>query len=366
MLGGALLTAARYRRRRAARAYTRVRQDAAIGIVLSVFFGAGIALSRMIQNMSTTGSKAGLDSYILGKTAGIIAADVALIAGAATACVGLVALLFKEFLLISFDVEFARVQGWPARRVDLALTGLLAVVVVIGLPAVGVVMMAALLILPGVTARFWTERLPPLLLLAACLGAGIGLVGTALSATYDQLPAGPIITLVGTALFAVSALAAPRRGLIARLLARWRDRWQADYAELLRILYEHADTGTDATLESLTQARSWSRWRVRRLVWAAQSQGDAGLGDAFARSMRASLGLTVTGWDRAIHIVRRRRLWQLLMTEYPDLVSLANPLRDDALDTILPPEVVADLTDKLRQANRWPDATRDPSPEGGR
>jgi manganese/zinc/iron transport system permease protein len=331
--------------------FTRVRQDAAIGIVLSVFFGAGIVLSRLIQNMTTAiGSKAGLDSYILGKTAGIIAADVALIAGAAVAGIALVALLFKEFLLISFDGEFARVQGWPARRIDLLLTGLLALVVVIGLPAVGVVMMAALLILPGVTARFWTDRLAPLLLLAAGIGAGVGLVGTALSASYDRLPAGPIITLVGTACFLISALAAPRRGLIAAVLARRRDRWQADYAELLRLLFEDAERGAATTLEAIHQAKSWSRLRVQRLLAAAVRLGDVDPGRH---------ALTSPGRDRAIDIVRRRRLWQLLMTEYPDLIALANPLQHEPVETRLPEAVVADLTDKLRQARRWPESPRD-------
>src|SRR5262245_47618094 len=228
--------------------WTRVRQDAAIGIVLSVFFGAGIVLIRHIQNMTTAiGSKAGLDSYILGKTAGIVAADVALIAGTAVACFALIAFLYKELLLVSFDLEFARVQGWPARRIDLVLTGLVAVVVVIGLPAVGVVMMAALLIIPGATARFWTERLSRLVLLAAAVGAGMGLIGTMISANYSKMPAGPIITLVGTGLFVTSALAAPRRGLVARVLARRRDRWQADYAEVLRLLYERAEAGAKRT-----------------------------------------------------------------------------------------------------------------------
>jgi len=330
--------------------WTRVRLDAAIGIVLSVFFGFGIVLSRMIQNMTTAiGSKAGLDSYILGKTAGIVAADVALIAGAAAACVGLVSLLFKEFLLVSFDPQFGRVQGWPAPRIDLLLTGLVAVVVAIGLPAVGVVMMAALLIIPGVTARFWTARLSRLILLAAILGASMGLVGTAISASYDKMPAGPVITLVGTVLFLASALAAPERGLVARLMQRRRDRWRADYDQILRLLYEFTEAGENREFEELLKAKSWSHGRVRKLSSGMLQARDAEFGSSGA------LTLTASGKEKAVDVVRLHRQWQLLVTEYPDLVPLARPQTGEPVEATIAAEVVADLTNKLRAAGRWPE-----------
>jgi manganese/zinc/iron transport system permease protein len=331
---------------------TRVREDAAIGIVLSVFFGAGIVLSRLIQNSKTVvGSKAGLDSYILGKTAGMVASDVALIAGAAAVSLGLVALLFKEFLLISFDPGFARVQRWPAQRIDLTLTGLLAVVVVIGLPAVGVVMIAALLIIPGVSARFWTDRLARVVVLAALMGAGMGLIGTSLSATYDKMPAGPIIALVGTGFFLVSALAAPRRGLITRILTRRSDRWQADYDELLRLLNESEESGTRRSFGDIVQAKSWSPGRVNRLLSVASRSGDV-----IADPSR-DYALTEGGQSKAIAAVRRYRLWRLLVTEYPDLASLARPQTSDPVEDVLPEEVIAALTARLRALGQWPEST---------
>ncbi|MCA9098024.1 MAG: metal ABC transporter permease, partial [Planctomycetaceae bacterium] len=188
------------------RAWTRIKEDAAIGIVLSIFFGAGIVLSRIIQNHVTAGSKAGLDSYILGKTAGMLSYDVYLIAGLALGSLIVVLALSKEFQLISFDIPFAIVQGWPALFLDLVLMSLIAIVVVIGLPAVGVVMMAALLILPGASARFWTERLPTMIQISILIGFLTGVVGTITSATFSLMPAGPLIVLVGTTFFLISVL----------------------------------------------------------------------------------------------------------------------------------------------------------------
>lgn len=336
LLGVAVVSVLRHR--------TRIREDAAIGIVLSVFFGVGIVLSRLIQNSTTVaGSKSGLDSYILGKTAGMIATDVAMIAGAAVICLAVVLLLFKEFLVVSFDPGFARVQGWPARTLDLVLTGLIAGGVVIGLPAVGVVMMAALLIIPGVSARFWSERLSRVITLSALIGIGMGLAGTALSATYEKMPAGPIITLVGTGIFVLSALLAPRRGLVARIATRYRDRRAADRAELLRLLFEADES--KKSFEMLTASKAWSPARLRRLLAAAARDGEVHLGPV-------GPALTPDGMARASEAVRRHRLWRLFIAEYPDLVSLARPLTDEPIEATVPADVVAVLKARLQDSGR--------------
>ena len=85
--------------------------------------------------------------------------DVVLITSAALVVLIITMVLFKEFRLLSFDREFAASQGQPVFALDVLMMGLLVVVTVVGLPAVGVVLMAAMLIIPGAAARFWTERL---------------------------------------------------------------------------------------------------------------------------------------------------------------------------------------------------------------
>jgi manganese/zinc/iron transport system permease protein len=207
----------------ALRRWTRVKEDAAIGIVLSVFFGAGVVLSQMIQK-SPRGSRAGLESYILGSTAGMTSEDLTWISGLSLLTLLAVLLLYKEFKLIAFDPDFAQAQGWPVYRLDLMLMGLIALAVVVGLPAVGVLMIAALLIVPAAAARFWTERLSRMLYLAAGIGALSGAGGTLLSAVLAEMPTGATIILVSTGFFILSALAAPRRGVVARAISLWRFR----------------------------------------------------------------------------------------------------------------------------------------------
>lgn len=197
---------------------TRIKSDAALGIVLSVFFGAGVSLSRWIQASVAEGSKAGLDSFILGKTAGMILNDVYWLAGISAASLAVILACYKEFKLVAFDAEFARVQGWPAGWLDALLMGLIAITVVVGLPAVGVVLIAAMLILPAAAARFWTDRLGKMLALSSIFGAAAGIIGVTISAGAHGMPAGPIIVLTATAMFIVSLTFGSRRGLYSQ----WR------------------------------------------------------------------------------------------------------------------------------------------------
>ncbi len=334
------------------RRWTRVKEDAAIGIVLSVFFGAGIALSGMIQNLSTADSQAGLDTYILGRTAGMVAQDVYLIASLALLSLAVILLLFKEFKLIAFDAGFAQAQGWPALRIDLLLMTLVAVAVVIGLPAVGVVMIAALLILPGVAARFWTDRLTVMLALAAAFGIVTGLVGTIISANYNAIPAGPIIVLVGTAIFLVSALFAPRRGIMGRFLAHLRFRRELAQGNLLRLFYAlaepHLPNPPEVTFGKLLRERSWSTRQLRGLLKTAMRQGYV------IPEADDSYRLTERGWQRAAELTRGHRLWELFLTEYAELASGVVNLAGESVEGLLPPHLVQELEAKLEAAGRLP------------
>jgi manganese/zinc/iron transport system permease protein len=294
--------------------YSRIKEDAAVGVVLSVFFGAGIVLSNIIQRSVTGGSKAGLDSFILGKTAGLLLSDVLLLAVLAPVCLIVVALLYKELKLVSFDREFADVQGMPTSRLEALLLGLLAVVVVAGLQTVGAVMVAALLIVPGASARFWTDRLGLMLVLSGAFGLMTGLIGATLSANLDKTPAGPVIVLVGAAIFTVSALVAPRRGLIAQALDAWAVARRADRERTLARLHE------GKPVSSVSLERAAAEGDVRLLAGGGHE-------------------LTEQGKAAAEEAARRQREWRELLEEQPEMASLARPLDGLAVKEVLPPLV---------------------------
>nr|WP_276316358.1 metal ABC transporter permease [Paenibacillus artemisiicola] len=196
---------------------TRIKQDAALAIVLTVFFGFGIVLLTRIQH-SGNGNQSGLDKFLFGQAASMVHADVVIMAIISVVLVGICALLFKEFKLLSFDVGFARGLGYPVAFMDQLIMFLIVVAVVVGIQAVGVVLMAALLITPAVSARYWTEKLGVMVVLAGAFGALSGMVGTFASASGNNLPTGPLTVLAATVLFIVSVVAAPRRGVLAKRL----------------------------------------------------------------------------------------------------------------------------------------------------
>jgi len=200
---------------------TRLPEDAAIGAVLSVFFGFGIVLMTVVQNM-TAGRQAGLESFLLGSTAGMLFNEAVTIAIAGAAAGAVLFLLYRPMTLVAFDPEFAATTGIPVRATDLATMGLVLVVTVIGLKVVGLVLIVAMLIIPAVAARFWTERVDRVVLIASLMGGVSGYLGAALSAAHPQVPTGAVIVLVAFSLFVVSLLLAPARGVVASVFRHLR------------------------------------------------------------------------------------------------------------------------------------------------
>ncbi|MEM9027387.1 MAG: metal ABC transporter permease [Pseudomonadota bacterium] len=199
---------------------TRLSEDAAIGAVLSVFFGFGVVLLTVVQTM-TSGRQAGLESVLLGSTAGMLFDDALVIAVGGAVTVATVFALRRPLTIVSFDPEFAAASGINVRWTDLAMMALVMAVTVIGLKIVGLILIVALLIIPPVTARFWTDQTNHVVWMAGLFGALSGYIGTAISASAPALPTGPIIVLVSFALFLASLMFAPARGVVASV---WRHR----------------------------------------------------------------------------------------------------------------------------------------------
>lgn len=201
--------------------HSRLKQDAALGIVLSSFFGLGIVLLTFIQH-GDYGNQSGLDKFLFGQAAAMVGSDVITMSVISIALVTICALLFKQFKLISFDPGFAKGLGYPVALLEQLLMLLVVVAVVAGVQAVGVVLIAALLITPAVSARYWTNRLGVMVALSGAFGALSGALGTWISSSVSNLPTGPVTVLAATALFGLSILFGPERGLLAKRIQRAR------------------------------------------------------------------------------------------------------------------------------------------------
>jgi manganese/zinc/iron transport system permease protein len=202
---------------------SRLSEDTALGVVLSVFFGVGILMLTYISKQNNA-NQAGLDKFLFGQAATLVASNVRNLAILGGIALLVVAVLYKEFKLLTFDPAFAASIGFNTNLLAVAMTSLIVVAVVIGLQTVGVVLMAAMLIGPAAAARQWTDRLATMIALSAFFGALSGVLGAVLSFKQDRLPTGPMIILSLTAFVVISLGFAPARGLVWQYLRQRRNR----------------------------------------------------------------------------------------------------------------------------------------------
>lgn len=191
---------------------SRIPPDAAIGVVLTGSFSLGIVLLTVISSRGDA-DQAGLDDYLFGQAAGLLERDLVVMAALAVTSLVVVAVGLRALRTTLFDPGFAGSVGLPVRGLDVAMTALVVVAVIIGIRAVGAVLMVAMLVSPAVAARQLCTRLSRLLVVAGLLGAGIGVCG-ALIASRLQLPTGPVVVLVGFVIVVGCVLLVPGRGVL--------------------------------------------------------------------------------------------------------------------------------------------------------
>ena len=198
---------------------TRVKFDAALALVLSVFFGLGTVLLTYSQKIPNA-NQAGLKNYIYGQAANMLESDVLSMLVVGFIVIILVLLFWKELKITSFDPEYAKTLGFNTSYINLLMILLLVLAIIIGLQTVGVILMSALIIAPAVSARQWTNKFSIMVILAAIFGGLSGLLGATISITSSKLATGPIIVVVATIIAITSLLIAPKRGVISKLYKR--------------------------------------------------------------------------------------------------------------------------------------------------
>ncbi len=333
------------------RNHSRIKDDAAMGIVLSVFFGAGVAVLGVAQTMPA-GSAAGLESFIYGKTASMVWGDFQILMAVTGAVLLLSILLFKEFRLLCFDEDFAAAQGWPVRWLDVLLLALVALVTVAGLQAVGLILIIAFLITPAAAARFWSERLDSMLILSAGIGAFSGWLGASVSAFFPRMPAGAVIVLVAAGCFLISMLLGKERGVLVRLYRHARLKRDIGRQHLLRALYEIIEADDPQVPEMAIRPvafrqvrgrRTWSDSMLKRYMRQAYQAG------LIEESGGEIITLTEAGLAEAAQVTRNHRLWEMYLIEYADVATSRVDRDADAVEHILGERMVATLEAKLMQ-----------------
>jgi len=334
---------------------TRLKDDAALGIVLSVSFGLGIALLGIATRMET-GNAAGLSSFIYGKTASMLLFDAVLIGLTALVSAVVCIAFFKEFTVICFDGDYAASQGWPVVRLDFFMMALVVIVTVIGLQAVGLILVVALLIIPPSAARFWTDRLRLMLLLSGIFGAASGMVGAGISALMASLPAGAVIVLTASVIFVLSLVFGTSRGLVKVMLERRRLRIKIARENILREMFEYLEVNSTADVSTkppalpaaaaihfsrLMQMRSWTAGHLKRGLKRLQAEG------LLTEAREAAFQLTPAGLDAASQVTRKHRLWEAYLVAHADIATGQVDWGADEIEHILDSEMIAKLEKML-------------------
>ena len=332
----------------AIRKTTRLKDDAAMGIVLSVFFGLGVAILKMVERIPGQ-SAAGLDGFIYGKTASMVWSDFILITVILIVTTAITIAILKELTLLCFDADFASAQGWPILRLDIILMALVTSVTVVGLQAVGLILVIAFLITPPTAARFWTNRLGWMLVISATIGAISGWLGVSISALYSNLPPGAIIVIAAAIIFLFSMIFGTARGVLPRFLRHLQLQRKVGRQHLLRSTYEILEETQQAEplknvpidMDLLRKHRYWAKGELSKLIRQARSE------DHIERQPSGELRLSESGFGEASRITRNHRLWELYLIRYADIAPSHVDRDADMVEHLLGAEIVHQLEAEL-------------------
>jgi ABC-type Mn2+/Zn2+ transport system permease subunit/Mn-dependent DtxR family transcriptional regulator len=329
---------------------SRVKEDAAIGVVFTGAFALGIVLITIIQSRSVD-----LLHMLLGNVLGVEDRDLMMTAAITAVVLITVALLFKELLLHAFDPVMAAATGLPVRGLHYLLMLLLSLTVVASLKTVGLVLVVAMLITPASTAYLLTDRFGRMLGISAAVGVVSAIAGLYLS-YYWNVSSGGAIVLVATFIFFLAFLFAPQRGLVirqSRVAAQARLTAQED---VLKQLFVLEGAQGEASAEPVAAREVADRLgagvaAVRRRMAALRRRG-------WMKGGR----LSERGEDHARELVRAHRLWERYLVDRGGLSGEEVHQEAERLEHLDPGAMAAHLDELLGSPESDPHGTPIPRP----
>ena len=248
---------------------THLKSDTALGLILSIFFGFGMLLLTYIQKLPNA-NQSGLDKFLFGQAATLLARDVWFMAAVTFSCLVVLLLFWKEFKILLFDADYAKTLGFNIQLIDILITSFIVIAIVLGLQTVGVVLMSAMLLAPAAAARQWTNSLGIMVILAAFFGAISGVVGTAISASQNNLSTGPVIVLVAAVFVGFSFIFSPSRGLLFRQIRFIKNRKDLELHKTLAFMFEiakgHENISHPHAVKILNNFHGYTRKSLEKLV----------------------------------------------------------------------------------------------------
>ncbi len=333
----------------------KIKNDAALCFVLSIFFGVGVLFASRLQFEHALWYKT-MQVFLFGQAATMNNTHVILYAALAALTIAILLLKYYPIKLTLFDRDYAKTVGVRLAALDALLFVLIAMAIVIGIRSVGVVLMAGMLIAPAVAAKQLTHRLKWVFILAGVVGALSGFLGNYLSLEIPAwgsglgwkftLPTGPMILLSASSMSLLALLFAPKQGLVGR---KWRIatfRWVSQGENLLKFLWKKGDSAV-VRFTDLRAQTPYSSLQLWLLLSGLQRQG------WIKRSRSGGYALTSDGVVRAGYIVRLHRLWEVYLVHLGQGVEKVH-CRAEEMEHILTPELEQQLVDLLNHPKQDP------------
>lgn len=296
----------------------RVASDAALCFILSSFFGIGLTLASRIQ-FTYSQLYQQMQIYLYGQAATMRDIHILIYFILSVAVIAVVSLFYKEIQVISFDRNYARTLGIPVRHIDTIVFIFITLAVVIGIRSVGIVLMSAMLIAPAIAARQFTHRLSGMFVISAFFGLASGFFGNFFSFELSEyfrnnsikiaLPTGPMIVLVASFICLFSLFFSPSRGYFIRLLRMMHFRSKCIGENLLKTLWR-SGPNSELSIQQLAVYQCTSSFYLRWLLFRLSQNG------WLERTKNNCYRLTTDGYQKAAHIVRLHRLWEVYLVDY--------------------------------------------------
>jgi manganese/zinc/iron transport system permease protein len=328
-------------------AKSKLKPDTILALTLSVFFGIGIVLLTKIQH-SGNAAQSGLDSFLFGKAASMNIMDVKLFSAIAAINVICILIFKRGFNLISFDEHYAKSLGFKISLLKSFLAVLTVVTVAIGVQAVGVVLMAALLITPAAGARFLTNSIPKMLVLSGIFGFVSGWIGVFISYSANGMPTGPWIVVVLSIFSLIAILFGRNKGVFARMKLRKSNNIKINNENVLKDIYKLSEKGNNTiTIKELIEKEKHRSSNLKSVLKRLEKSNLIDL-------IRGMVVINDKGRLAAREVIRKHRLWEIYLSKYFHLES--DHLHDDAegIEHVITPEIEKELILLLEHPDKDP------------
>lgn len=318
---------------------TKIKLDAALGIVLSVLFAIGVVLLTTIQK-SGSGNQAGLDKFLFGQAAVLGKDDLYILSMLVLLITVVLFAYYYKLKVFTFDPLFSSSIGLSSGWMSLLSGTLLVITVAIGLQMVGVILIASILITPAAAARQWTDKLSRMIFLAALLGMLSGVAGAYISFLAPNLPTGPWMVIVASSILFFSILFSPKRGILSKMRVHLKNRKKTTREHILKVLLKDsmatAKWDTYYPFDQIMQMWSFNSKELKK--------GLNGLRDSEMIIQSDNMfRLTKSGINEGSRIIRLHRLWEVYLTRYLDLPTDHVHRDAEEMEHIITPEIEQEL-----------------------